>query len=496
LEVLDVKANNGKTGAGKAKWTIMLYIVADDGLVNFAIESLKQLRDTAGDGVVVAVQFDGDAIHKTRDVHRYIFTTKGSPDKSIRENEVERLPASMDMTDPDTLSTFVNWVYGRADCDAEKYCLILWGHGPELLLEIPASFQEKRLYLTPEQLRQALEGTQKKVNSIGFDACSMSMVEVAHELKDLAGFMVASQDEVPDMSLPYNTLLQLFRSSTMPLDAQAFWKNTITAYADAYQDYFPNSETLSQPVTISCLQLQEITTITNTLRKLVQFIVTSAPDKHLRQAILQARKHAQGFVGGLFVDIYSFCEQLRVSIDTLPEKIHPELVASCDSVLRAIGSSDPGAKAKACIVGNYNSGRSGCHGLSVYFPYLRDDDRARIEEPFVKGGLDTVGKGGLDTIGKGGLDTIGKGATDTTARAGLTLLYATRWKMIEEIEAYYKDLRFSQETGWYDFIQSVWSPILAEMEPGTLDVTYSAEQCAKNLFADEAEKAVGTGAGR
>ena len=49
----------------KPKWVIMVYIAADDTLANFAIESLKQLKETATDEVVVVAQFDPGAFRGT-----------------------------------------------------------------------------------------------------------------------------------------------------------------------------------------------------------------------------------------------------------------------------------------------------------------------------------------------------------------------------------------------------------------------------------------------
>ncbi|HEY2114831.1 MAG TPA: hypothetical protein VGJ51_07060, partial [Candidatus Angelobacter sp.] len=55
------------------KWVIMVYLAADDTLANFAIESLKQLQDTATEEVVVAAQFDPDGLSGAHRVRRYFF---------------------------------------------------------------------------------------------------------------------------------------------------------------------------------------------------------------------------------------------------------------------------------------------------------------------------------------------------------------------------------------------------------------------------------------
>ncbi len=55
----------------------------------------------------------------------------------------------------------------------------------------------------------------KKLDIVAFDACNMSMIELASELQAYADFMIASQEEVPDASFPYEDLLKL-RLRTLP----------------------------------------------------------------------------------------------------------------------------------------------------------------------------------------------------------------------------------------------------------------------------------------
>ena len=113
------------------------------------------------------------------------------------------------MADPKTLTDFVNWASGPLNKPKDRnYCLILWGHGTELLLDQDPGTKGER-YLTPAKLKSALEGTEfnknNKLDIVAFDACSMSMIELASALQGCVRFMIASQDEVPDVSFPYAT---------------------------------------------------------------------------------------------------------------------------------------------------------------------------------------------------------------------------------------------------------------------------------------------------
>src|SRR5215469_8110678 len=114
-------------------WTIMLYIVADDGLANFAIESLKQLQHTAGGNVKVAAQVDLDGSRQKRAIRRYKFTEPHFGSIQGNEDRNNLVPHDTDMTDPGVLANFITYVWQQRDLESDHYCLILWGHGPELL---------------------------------------------------------------------------------------------------------------------------------------------------------------------------------------------------------------------------------------------------------------------------------------------------------------------------------------------------------------------------
>src|SRR5262249_25262743 len=120
------------------KWTIMAYINADNILANFAIESLKQLRNAASPNVTVIAEFDDN---QQPDARLYLFNgdKKNSP---LKESEIPKATIAaaklehvhdVDMTCPETLTEFVN--FATKVSPTERYCLILWGHGIELLLD-------------------------------------------------------------------------------------------------------------------------------------------------------------------------------------------------------------------------------------------------------------------------------------------------------------------------------------------------------------------------
>lgn len=480
-------------GPTKADWTIMLYIAADGNLANFAVESLKQLNNSTGNTngpnatgkVVVAVQFAIDA-PGGQQIPRYIFD--GTNDGDLGSALAEYFHAPDDMTEQQALISFLKWAYENEKCRATKYALILWGHGPELLLQ-PASVQQvndscadpqngRGLYLSPQELRQALEEAIRKqnrhLNIVGFDACSMSMFEIAYEIRDYAELMVASQEEVPDPSFPYDTLVQKFQQNGD--NAENLCTEGVYAYIRAYQDYICNAATGMKRVTLSALRLAKYTRLRDALRRLACALWNAKRDPGLPALLVEARQCTRDFAGGLYVDLYDFCKKLHRLLllskrENLPAHVsrdpsgwaacRDEIKSACQDITDALADSSE----DGLVLAN-SSADNRCHGVSVYFPYLTDQQYAEIRQPLVKGGL----------------DTIGKGFSAVMNRAASSLLMCVRRQLIIATEGYYEDLELSQDTGWYRFIAEQWSNILVQLAPEDLDIVYSAQQSAVNAY--------------
>lgn len=485
------------------RWTIMLYIAADGTLANFAVESLKQLNNSisapAGPNdeamVVVAAQFSIDA-PGGQQIPRYIFNECSGG--SLTNSLAGYLNAPANMTEQQALISFLQWVYANKKCEADRYALILWGHGPELLLQPLLSngrgdsgsdtpSGSGSLYLSPEELRIALEigvPREKPLNIIAFDACSMSMFEMAFELREQAAYMVASQEEVPDPSFPYDTLVHLIRR--LGGNEEKLLISGVQAYVTAYQDYICNAVTKTKRATLSALRLKHCGLLQKALCDLSCALLAAKDDHGLPVLLIEARGASRDFVGGLYVDLYDFSSELlnrlaaRQTVTVLNPYADTEkgdcgpsgaqakrfdaIQAACQDVIRGLSPYPGDSPERSLILANYGSDPRG-HGLSVYFPYLSDDQYEEATEPPVKGGIGTLG---------------GKDFSAVMSHAGSGLWMCTRRELIVNTEGYYEALAMAQDTAWYRFIVEQWSRILATIEPDELDLRYSAQQCAVN----------------
>ena len=464
----------------KAHWAVLVYISADEILTNFAVDSLKQLKLGSSESVVVEAQVDANG---KRPIRRYRFggkpETQLEKEESIKKNEtVFDNPNRLGIADPQNLTDFIDSVaYDLATNEpiAESFCIVPWGHGVELLLDEDRlriregrDLRVNRRYLTPANLRKGLEGTRlfksgRKFDIIGLDACSMSMLELASELQNCANFMVASQEDVPDVSFPYEKILKGLTTIAggNKMEAKEVSKTIADLYLQTYRDYISAPGSGVRGITLASMNLGQVKTVTGPLTKLAKAMLGSHKNDDLGRAISDARSKSRNFVFGLFVDLFDFCEKLGKALEST-NLSSQALSEACGEIRQAIQVQDGG-----CVVRNATKNGGDSHGLSIYFPY-RDDmptDAFQVLQALGPGPDERPVKGGNRPL-KGGNRPL----KERNAR-------------IAEIEEDFQQLRFFPDTKWLKFIQEDWCRILAKLKPDELDIYYSGQQCAKNLAA-------------
>jgi hypothetical protein len=468
---------------GSVDWTIIVYISADNVLANFAIESLKQLRDAAGDGISVVAEFDD---YQHDDARVYFFDgdreKRTLPIESSRISQRElahlRTIRHADLTRPETLTEFINYASGKSQ--SERYGLVLWGHGIELLLDESRRFGTTEdavpRYLTTANLRKALQETKlvkgdlgpnhpktkrdqrsgpdnkHTLDILGLDACSLSMVEIATELQGSVDVMIASQEDVPDTSFPYEKILADLKAYKVRNDVREVCKIIPGLYEQAFRDYIATPETGVKGITLASLNLRDVPAITSPLKKLANALVIASYDKSVRKKILAARQETKGFVFGLLADLGDFCERLQSKL--IFEGSEAEDLRSASAEIQKVLK----ARDDEAFVLENKVDEDRCHGLSIYFPYRGDDETDQVEEGLTKGGTRQPLKGGTRQPLK------------------------ERTQRIRDLEADFEKLYQFRQTGWNEFIKRGWSFILANEMPFELDLHYSAEQVAQNLL--------------
>ncbi|MCS6781234.1 MAG: clostripain-related cysteine peptidase [Geminicoccaceae bacterium] len=273
-------------GPATARWTIMVYMAADNDLERFALEDLAEMERVALPSSVNLVALVDRSPWYVAGPNDFTDTRVGPvrPDGDPRLVGKELVSiGERDTGDPATLTEFLDWA--RATFPAERYGLVVWNHGGGL--EGVAWDQSSRGdRLTLPEVRTAIERSAIDVlDLLGFDACLMAMAEVASEMRDLARVMVASQDLEPGPGWAYDRWLPALAADPA-IAPQRLGEAIVASYAAAY----PNQK----DITLSALELAAMPRLEAALDRFVDAVELFAEPDELA-AIARAAGDSRAF---------------------------------------------------------------------------------------------------------------------------------------------------------------------------------------------------------
>lgn len=374
-----------------AKWTVMVYMAADNNLEQAAIDDINEMEQIGSTpDVQVVVQVDRapgyDASNGNwEDTRRYLIALDANT-LNISSPVIEYL-GEKNMGDPATLNQFVNWCI--SNYPAEHYFLILWDHGAgwqkavsgilesasnldgksptggasgEAFVVSPATrvsplppslFTQSGFKYACEDMtdndklynhetQSALSGV-GKLDIIGYDACVMAMVETAYQLRDEAFYMVASEENEPGDGWPYDDLLS-WMTANPTFSAAQVCSVTVLTYANHWAPIPPDKQTLS------AIKLAQIRNVCTSLNALVTAIVGGSSWAEIF-AMPQPERFGEK---NPFDDLYDIADLLRLYVSA------PAIVSAANSLRSTVAS--------AVLINRTESSHPYAHGLSVFFP--------------------------------------------------------------------------------------------------------------------------------
>ena len=283
------------------EWTFMVYMAAGDShkLDTVAVRDLEEMEiGTKGnENVGVVVQINR---HWPKTAQRYAIT-KGKTLPAA----LPALTEETNMADEKTLSAFLKSVVSNDEYRATNYCLVLWGHA----FGVGFGRDGEDALLLPE-LRRALEALQesrsgKPLEILGTNACSMSYLEAAFELKDVVSLMVASQITVPFAGWPYHVILNRIGPCTKK---RALAEMIVNAYVTQFDD-LPGGDRLAMTV----LDLKQAKECGRRLESLATAIHNEINDGFNTDTMAELRDIFMGAAAGdvrPLVDLTTLCEIL------------------------------------------------------------------------------------------------------------------------------------------------------------------------------------------
>jgi hypothetical protein len=187
-------------------------------------------------------------------------------------------------------------------------------------------------------------GPKNKIAILGFDACLMNMVEIAHHFKDQVEYMVGSQQTEPGDGWPYDDVLKVAKQGPSKIELA---RGIVKAYIKSY------TERGVFNVTQSAIDCARTTPVIKALSDLGHLLVERI-DAYRRQ-IARTRLQAQTFEMADYVDLIHLASLLAKN---LPDR---GIAEASRAAVKA---------ARACILTSSTLGYTvaRAHGLSVWFP--------------------------------------------------------------------------------------------------------------------------------
>jgi len=326
------------------KWTIMVFMAADNDLESFAMLDLKEMEAASLPAdVSVVVGIDRTPGYDTSNGN-WTDTRVGVISHDPNNGPVSSPLFSVgevNTGDPATLAVFIDWAVQERP--AENYALVVWNHGDGINgVAFDASSGNDSLSF--REIRDAIAASLPgSLDFVGFDACSMAFIEQAAALDGMAGYMVASQELEPGEGWDYSAWLNTAFQGGSAIDASALANAAVGAFQNTYAD--------QRDVTLSALALAQLPSITEALG---QFIDAS---KNANQqdwaAIRKAYFQASYFSSSDSIDLKDFADLLQ---------LQPNLSPTIDIAAAALSTSFD--TSLITITNNMDH----THGLSIYWP--------------------------------------------------------------------------------------------------------------------------------
>ena len=339
------------TPVTKKKWTFMVYIGGDNNLENAGRKDLAEMKAAGStDQVNIIAQFDGMSDLGSQ---RY-YLRQGT---RLRDDVVEQLP-EVNTGDPIALGEFLAWA--QKSYPAERHALVLWNHGsgwkdddiyrgiaskamdPSALTRgqvrsLSAGNASRALFRSTLEsvaeeallrgrailfddtssdfldnvemkrvLDEAAERSGRRLDLVGCDACLMSMLEVAYQLKSCCRYFVASQEEEPGDGWPYDAILKRLVANP-EMTADLLSSVIVEEYNRFYRVRFPNL-----PVTQAALDLDRVDALADATDQLADVLRSSLETNWQSTSALisLAMYDVQRFADRDYVDLVHFCQLL------------------------------------------------------------------------------------------------------------------------------------------------------------------------------------------
>jgi hypothetical protein len=390
-----------------------VWIAGDNDLDSYGLSDLKEMKRTGSTSAVdVVAQFDRSGNGKTYRYHLRKGTTLAS--------DVVGQLGETNTGDPAVAIDFFTW--GMRTYPSEKTLAVIWNHGSgideadvyararrsgikvqrharrngktrprsqaraiatsglrrslfsttldsAIRLRAIAYDDTNRDFLDNAELKRVLgrvkAAVKRPIDVLGFDACLMSMIEVAYQLRGLAGHIVASEEVEPGDGWPYDKVIADLAANPNASGATVA-KAIVRRYLASYA--------ASEEVTDSAVDLSRVTALKDAVDQLAGACLPTLQSPADYAAFGRAVTNAQRFDMKDYVDLGDLCRQL------IARSARPDVQQAAQHVLAALQGAQPFVVAE----GHKGSGVARATGTAIYFPLVGDVQVAYGKLDFAK----------------------------------------------------------------------------------------------------------------
>src|SRR4051812_3995837 len=380
-----------------AAWTVMVYMAGNNSLSDAAGIDLEELRQVGSSDRVKATVFvkreDGAG------ASRMVVERNGD------HEEVEQL-GQLDSGDPQTVVDFVRWSIKTAPAD--RYALVLWNHGggwragdldqiyahvrgedtgnrdarSEINRRADQAIARAMFTTTVEHVLGLASRAQREICSddatghsldtielgrvcravkqelgrpldvLGMDACLMSNLEVAYQVRGSVGHVVGSEELEPGAGWPYQLVLGDLQADP-DMDGARFTTSVVQRYVESYQ-----GDKRSWPITQCAIATEGVEHLSAALDGLSEALRAELGQSWPQ--LLQAQTNAVRFQFDL-VDLASLCDRLGKA------SVSEQTRSAAQAVEDALTPNG-----YVIAEGHLGDEVDGCRGVSVYLPAPTD----------------------------------------------------------------------------------------------------------------------------
>jgi len=401
------------------RWTIMVYMDADNNLEANGIEDLNEMEaaNLKATGVDVLVLFDRVSSYDNSNgdwTNTRLYHVKNDPAGMNSLIVSERIASTelgltikgfeeLNMGDPANVAKFID--FGKENYPAAHYGFILWNHGSgwrnsissitqrapftplsQNLPNVTNSFPGKpgvekntgRMVclddtdndiLYTQELHTALAG--KAIDVVGFDVCLEAMLEVMYEIRNDADYMIASEEVTPLDGWEYDKFLNnLIATAKTPL-------NFIDAAVSAFQTRYATKT----GGTLSGIDLSKVDTVMTELNTfsdtLYNTVTTSTIQQEVGTIFFNSTEDFYSIPGDFNIDLWDAADQIQTNCDYADAQAIALKTAIENAVVAEWHNTTTG-----------KDGNPRAHGIAVHLCYLYSINSYDIDEAYWKGNSD------------------------------------------------------------------------------------------------------------